>query len=85
MKTATPDPTKFALIRGDDWEALYVNGVSVSQEHRHEPITLLELAEQHGFAYSTLAVLWASEADCERAAESGNFPRFLSEFESCDP
>lgn len=81
----TPDPCKFALIRGDDWEALYVDGVCVSQESRHEPTTLLKLAEQHGFAHSTLAVLWVSEADDERAAETGNFPQYLFELESCNP
>ena len=83
MKTP-PDPTKFVLIRSDDWEALYVDGKSVNQDHSFEAITLLLLAEIHGFTHSTLAVLWASPADEERCLEEGNFPEYLSEFQSCN-
>jgi hypothetical protein len=81
----TPDPSKFALVRGSEWEALYVDGESVDQGHRFEPVELLKLAEQFGFQYSTLAVLWASTADDDRCLEEGNFPQYLSEFQSCNP
>jgi hypothetical protein len=81
----TPDPSKFALIRGSEWEALYVDGESVDQGHSFAATELLMLAEMYGFKHSTLAVLWASTADDDKCLEEGNFPQYLSEFQSCNP
>lgn len=77
-----PDPYRFALVMADDWQALYVHGHAVSQDHEISADELLELAEKHGFTHSSLARIWANDEDVSELMDCGNFPEHLSDLKS---
>ncbi len=73
---------KAVIIEADDWQALYINGESVEQDHKlgnGDFLLILKIAEKYGFTADELSCFWAEEEDLEEAYDNGCFPHKLSE------
>ena len=70
---------KVVLVKGEDWEGLYVNGMLEEQGHTlnegEERITyFLRLSEQYNFNLKDMKILRLNEKDNDMVLEIGNFP-----------
>ena len=63
-----------------DWEALYVNGKIVDQNHEIDRFDLLRAAENYDFDSDDIRCGVINDEDDEIAGDYGSFPEFTSEF-----
>ena len=76
--------SKAILIKADDWEGLFVDGVLIEQGHtlnqgysgvKH----FINLAKAHNFDVEELEEVWVDEVDEDYLYECGGFPSKLSD------
>ena len=67
------------LMWTDDWEALYINGSKVFEDHSIGNIEMLKLAEEHNFSYSTFRDCEISGGDLDDCLVCGNMPDTIEE------
>ena len=59
----------------EDWSAIYVENMLVSQGHSVQPLELLRLAEEYEFTSKQIRTVVASDEDEVIAESAGNFPQ----------
>lgn len=62
------------LLTADDWQALYVDEIAVTQEHKIRAMDLLSLVQEYSFSASDVDECEASQADWEKCMQDGEFP-----------
>lgn len=65
---------KLVLVRGDDWEGIYVDGTLVTEGHSTETIAAIEIAVAHHVTECE-----TQYADLAWLHDEGNLPRRLDE------
>lgn len=73
------------LLKSDDWEGLYLDGVLIDEGHTLEEgeervVYFVKLSDEYEFDLHNLRVKWLSDEDDEFCKEEGCFPKTLSEF-----
>lgn len=73
---------KFRLVHGDDWQALYVDGIAVYQSHRLRAEDLILLLQEHSDLQKAIDFDFVDldPVDDDIARDNGNFPAKASEF-----
>lgn len=72
------------LSATDYWEAIYVDGKCLTQQHQIDRMYLLKLASEHMFTHDDVACIDAGEEDDEKAMQWGQFPDTLDELKDTD-
>lgn len=74
---------KLILLKGDDWEGLYVNGKLIDEDHKlgeSKPEKYwINVANDYNITANDLTVDWLESEDEELVGERGSFPKFLEE------
>jgi len=75
---------KAVLVKGNDWEGLYINSISREQGHTlnegKERITyFLQLSEQYNFNLKDIIIVELNEKDIKFLEEIGNLPSHIIE------
>jgi hypothetical protein len=66
--------SKMTIVRGDDWEGIYINDKLMREGHSVEPFDAVKLAIEHGV--SSVA---SEYCDLDWLHAAGNLPDLLSE------
>jgi len=75
-------PKVVLIDTGDYWEALYVDGKVVYQDHEINKMEFLRMAEEYDFKYSDVVGADVEYEDFDKCQKTGSFPDTLSEFVS---
>ena len=74
------------LVKGEDWEGLYINNTLVQEGHTLNEGTsrikyFVNLAKQYNFNLDELYEFYLSNEDEETTNTVGSFPKDITEFE----
>lgn len=64
--------TILTMVRGDDWEGIYIDGKLVSEGHSHDTVEAIKLALKH-----TITSVETKYADSKWLDDEGNLPTDL--------
>lgn len=64
--------SKLTLVRGDDWEGIYIDGKLVTEGHSHDTMEAIKLAIARGVTEAE--TMWANDAWLQ---DEGSLPRAL--------
>ncbi len=68
------------IVRCDDWEAMYVDGVSVHQAHEIPVEHLIDLLREHACIELDMEIVHAEEEDEDICHDYGQLPELASQF-----
>lgn len=69
------------IIRADDWEGLFVDGVLVYEHHEISRRELRELCKEHKINFSEIEEGWVTDDYDEYLSVAGGFPEKLEDVE----
>lgn len=78
--------SKAILIKADDWEGLFLDGVLVEEGHTLNEGSsrikyFIQLSKQYNFDLGNMKEVWVTEEDEERLNYNGSFPQTLLELD----